>query len=493
MTVTTTGRSGEAEDHDTRHDACGEGAGRNPGGNPAGASNPPSEGNSLIDETKQLIEQMIERGNLNAAWRRVRSNKGAPGVDGRGFAETETLIREHWPEIREHLLAGTYMPKAVKRVEIPKPGGGKRKLGVPTILDRWVQQAALQVLIAIFEPGFSPHSYGFRPGRSAHEAVRQAQQYQEEGKRIVVDIDLESFFDEVNHDLLMGRVRRRVKDKRMLKLIRAFLQSGVMEGGLTQTTDKGTPQGGPLSPLLSNILLDDLDKELEKRGHSFCRYADDCNIYVATQRSGERVMESLTRFIETKLKLKVNRAKSAVDWPTNRSFLGLSFTIQKKPKIRVPKKSVKKLKGKLKELFREGRGRNLFFFIKERLNPVLRGWINYFRLAETKGFAEELDSWIRRRLRGILWRQWKRPYTRFRRLMSAGLSEEHARMGAWNGRGPWFNAGASHMNAAFPKAYFDEMGLISLLDSLRRRATTSTSGTAVIREPFVRWCESRGG
>jgi RNA-directed DNA polymerase len=468
MTVTTTDKGGEAEDHDNRRDASGEVGGRNPAGNPAGASSSPSDGNSLIDETAKLIEQMIERENLNAAWRRVRSNKGAAGVDGRGFDQTEAMIREHWTEIREHLLAGTYVPKAVKRVEIPKPGGGKRKLGVPTILDRWIQQAALQVLSPIFEPGFSSHSYGFRPGRSAHEAVRQAQRYQEEGKRIVVDIDLESFFDEVNHDLLMGRIRRRVKDKRMLKLIRAFLRSGVMEGGLTQATDKGTPQGGPLSPLLSNILLDDLDKELEKRGHCFCRYADDCNIYVATHRSGERVMESMTRFIETKLKLKVNRAKSAVDRPVNRTFLGFSFTIQKKPKIRVPKKSTKKMKGKLKDLFREGRGRNLFFFIKERLNPVLRGWINYFRLAETKGFAEELDSWIRRRLRAILWRQWKRPRTRLRRLVAAGLPEERARASASNGRGPWFNAGASHMNAAFPKRTFDNLGLISLLDSLGR-------------------------
>lgn len=375
------------------------------------------------------------------------------------------MIREHWAQIREHLLAGTYRPKAVKRAEIPKPGGGKRKLGVPTILDRFIQQAALQVLAPIFEPGFSAHSYGFRPGRSAHMAVRQAQRYQEEGKRIVVDIDLESFFDEVNHDLLMGRIRRRVRDKRMLKLIRAFLRSGVMEGGLTQTTEKGTPQGGPLSPLLSNILLDDLDKELEKRRHCFCRYADDCNIYVATRRSGERVMESMTQFIEKKLKLKANRSKSAVDRPVNRTFIGFSFTIQKKPKIRVPKKSTKKMKGKLKDLFREGRGRNLFFFIKERLNPVLRGWINYFRLAETKGYAEELDSWIRRRLRAILWRQWKRPRTRFRRLVAAGLSEERARASAGNGHGPWFNAGASHMNAAFPKRYFENLGLISLLDS----------------------------
>lgn len=465
MTVTTTGQSGEAEDHDNRRVACGGVDGRNPVGNPAGASSSPSEGNSLIDETAELIEQMIERENLNAAWRRVRSNKGAPGVDGRDFEATEVMIREHWNEIREHLLAGTYVPKAVKRVEIPKPGGGKRKLGVPTILDRFIQQAALHVLTPIFEPGFSPHSYGFRPGRSAHEAVRQAQRYQEEGKRIVVDIDLESFFDEVNHDLLMGRIRRRVRDKRMLKLIRAFLRSGVMEGGLMQSTDKGTPQGGPLSPLLSNILLDDLDKELEKRGHCFCRYADDCNIYVATHRSGERVMESMTQFIEKKLKLKVNRSKSAVDRPVNRSFLGFSFTIQKKPKIRVPKKSTKKIKEKLKDLFREGRGRNLFFFIKERLNPVLRGWINYFRLAETKGYAEELDGWIRRRLRVILWRQWKRPRTRFRRLVAAGLPEDRARASAGNGRGAWFNSGASHMNTAFPKRYFHDLGLISLLDS----------------------------
>jgi RNA-directed DNA polymerase len=304
----------------------------------------------------------------------------------------------------------------VRRVEIEKPNGGIRLLGVPTVLDRFIQQAALQVLSPLFEPHFSEHSYGFRPGRRAHQAVLAARDYQRAGKRWVVDIDLTSFFDEVNHDLLMARVRRRVKDVRMLKLIRAFLKSGVMIGGVSQPTEKGTPQGGPLSPLLSNILLDDLDRKLEKRGHAFCRYADDCNIYVGSRRSGERVLESLTQFLEGQMKLKVNRAKSAVDRPVNRVFLGYSFTVHGQTKIRVPEKSCQKMRKKVKERFREARGSNVARFIRETLNPLLRGWMNYFRLSETKRFAEELDGWIRRRLRAVLWRQWKRAATRQRKL-----------------------------------------------------------------------------
>lgn len=456
-----------------RH-ARGEVGGRNPTGSAASASNRPSEERSLIVQEQRLIEQMIERGNLNAAWKQVKRNKGSAGVDGREIEATSALIREHWDEIATHLLTGTYRPRPVKRVEIPKAGGGKRKLGVPTVLDRFIQQAALQVLMPLFEPHFSEHSYGFRPARSALQAVEQARHYQQEGKRWVVDLDLASFFDEVDHDLLMARVCRKVKDKRMLKLIRAFLNSGVMAGGLTQPTDKGTPQGGPLSPLLSNILLEDLDRELERRGHAFCRYADDCNIYVQTRRSGERVMASISAYVEKRLKLKVNREKSAVARPVQRVFLGYSFTAHRQARIRVPDKSVQKMKSKLKDLFRQGRGRNLRGFINDTLNPVLRGWMHYFRLAETKLFAEELDGWIRRRLRCILWRQWKRGHTRLRKLKGRGLDPERARQSAWNGRGPWFNSGASHMNHAYPRKAFDAMNLLNLLDLLRSLQRTSS-------------------
>jgi RNA-directed DNA polymerase len=356
-------------------------------------------------------------------------------------------------------------------VEIPKPGGGVRRLGVPTVLDRLIQQAVHQVLSPLFEPGFSETSYGFRPGRSAHDAVLKARDYQRDGKRWVVDMDLKAFFDEVDHDILMGRVRRKVKDSRVNRLINLYLKAGVLVPEGAEATEKGTPQGGPLSPLLSNILLDDLDKELERRGHAFCRYADDCNIYVGSRRSGERVLESVSRYVEVKLKLKVNVAKSAVDRPWRRSFLGYSFTCHRNPKIRVPAQSVKRFRQNLKELFRMGRGRNLRRFINETLNPVLRGWINYFRLSETKGFAEELDGWVRRRLRLILWRQWKRWRTRYKRLVARDLAEKRARESARNGRGPWWNSGASHMNDACRKKYFDELGLVNLLETLLRFRT----------------------
>lgn len=448
--------------------------GRNPTGSATSASKPTSESDRLIVHEQKLIEQLIERGNLNAAWKQVKSKQGSAGIDGRDIEATGAYIRNNKDEIVRHLLNGSYKPKPVKRVEIPKAGGGKRKLGVPTVLDRFIQQAALQVLMPLFDPFFSEHSYGFRPGRSALQAVEQARQYQQAGKRWVVDLDLASFFDEVDHDLLMARVRRKVKDKRMLKLIRAFLNSGAMVGGLIKPSDKGTPQGGPLSPLLSNILLDDLDSELERRGHAFCRYADDCNIYVRTRRAGERVMGSISAYVEKRLKLKVNRQKSAVAHPVQRVFLGYSFSSQRKPRIRVPKKSVQKMKSKLKDLFRQGRGRNLKRFINDTLNPVLRGWMHYFRLAETKVFAKELDSWIRRHLRCILWRQWKRGTTRWRKLQSLGLSQEHARKSAWNGRGAWFNSGASHMNLAVPRKSFDAMNLLNLSDLLCSLQGTSS-------------------
>lgn len=422
----------------------------------------------------QLIERMVERGNMLKAWRRVKQNKGAPGIDKMTVEKLPEYLKRNWHIIKEQLLNGIYRPKPVLRVEIPKPNGGVRLLGIPTVLDRLIQQAMHQILSPIFDPGFSINSYGFRPGRNAHQAVLKARSYQHGGNRWVVDMDLAQFFDEVNHDILMSRVARKIKDKRMLSLIRSYLRSGVMTGGIMSRTSKGTPQGGPISPLLSNIMLDDLDKELERRGHNFCRYADDCNIYVASRRAGERVLKSITGFVETRLKLKVNQEKSAVARPWTRKFLGYSFTAHKQCRIRVPAQSVKRFRKHLKELFRKGRGRNLRRFITKDLNPSLRGWIDYFRLAETKGFAEDLDQWIRRRLRLILWRQWKRPWTRFRNLMKLGIAEERAARSAFNGHGPWFNSGASHMNEACPRKFFDELGLLATLERLRSYRTAST-------------------
>ena len=422
---------------------------------------------SAIPAGCNLLEQMVERDNMLTALRRVQQNKGAAGVDGMGVSELSEYLRSNWKYIKEELLKGKYKPKPVLRVEIPKADGGTRSLGVPTVLDRLIQQAMYQVMVVLFDPDFSESSYGFRAGRSAHQAVLQAKRYQHEGKRWVVDMDLAKFFDEVNHDILMSRVGRRVNDRRMLHLIRHYLRSGVMAGGVVSRTPKGTPQGGPLSPLLSNILLDDLDKELERRGHSFCRYADDCNIYVSSRRAGERVLESVVRYVERKLKLKVNRRKSAVARPWKRVFLGYSFTFHKRSRMKVAAKSVKRFRSHLKYLFRKGRGRNLNRFIREELNPVIRGWINYFRLAETKGFAEELDQWMRRRLRLILWRQWKRSWTRFKKLMQFGIPEKRAVLSAFNGRGPWYNSGASHMNVSLPKKFFDKLGLLSVMDQLQ--------------------------
>jgi len=411
-----------------------------------------------------LIEAMVERENMLRAYQRVKGNKGAAGIDGMTVEELRPYLREEWAPIKEALLSGDYHPQPVLRVEIPKPGGkGKRKLGIPTVVDRLIQQALHQVLAPVFEPGFSKHSYGFIKGRSAHQAVLAARDYIGSGRRWVVDLDLEKFFDRVDHDVLMSRIARRVKDKRVLVLIRRFLQAGALVGGMVSPTREGTPQGGPLSPLLSNILLDELDKELERRGHKFCRYADDCNIYVHSRRSGERVMASITRFLEKRLRLRVNREKSAVARPWRRQFLGYTVTWHKKPRLKVSARSEARIKMKLKQLFRQGRGRNLKKFIEE-LKPKLLGWINYFRLSEVKRVFEELDGWIRRRLRTIIWRQWKRSFTRAKNLMKRGLPEQQAWQSATNGRGPWWNGGASHMNRAFPKRFFDRLGLVSLLE-----------------------------
>jgi RNA-directed DNA polymerase len=412
------------------------------------------------------MEAVVERENMLVAFRRVISNKGAAGVDAMGVDELKPYLQTHWGHIKEHLLEGKYYPQPVRRVQIPKPSGkGMRKLGVPTVVDRLIQQALHQVLNPVFDPDFSANSFGFRAGCSAHQALTQATKHIGCGRRWVVDLDLEQFFDRVNHDVLMSRVARKVGDKRVLCLIRRFLQAGIMEGGLVSQPTRGTPQGGPLSPLLSNILLDDLDKELERRGHRFCRYADDVNIYVGSKRAGERVLDSIERFLKCRLRLQVNRQKSAVDRPWKRTFLGYTMTWHKRPRLKVAPSSVQRLKVALKQAFRQGRGRNLGKFIEE-LALTLRGWINYFRLSQVKVTFEELDGWIRRRLRCIIWRQWKRSYTRAKGLRARGLDERRAWESATNGRGPWWNSGASHMNQAFPKKFFDRLGLVSLLDSV---------------------------
>lgn len=418
---------------------------------------------------ESLMEAVVEGSNMRRAYDRVRRNRGAAGVDNMSVSELGPHLRKHWPRIKEDLLAGRYRPMAVLGIEIPKPSGGMRQLGIPTALDRLIQQALHQVLCPIFDPDFSDSSYGFRPGRSAHDALRAAREHVASGRRWVVDMDLEKFFDRVNHDVLMSRVARKVTDKRVLGLIRRYLQAGMMIDGMESQRFEGTPQGGPLSPLLSNILLDDLDKELEQRGHVFCRYADDCNIYVGSRRGGERVLASVARFLASKLKLKVNAEKSAVDRPWKRKFLGYSMTWHKRPKLKVAPASVKRFKQSMKREFRTGRGRNVGRFITETLRPKIQGWANYFKLAEVKGVFDELDQWLRRRLRAVIWRQWKRSYTRAKKLMQRGLGEEQAWRSATNGRGPWWNARSQHMHRAFRKKTFDAMGLPSLLDMRQTR------------------------
>jgi RNA-directed DNA polymerase len=414
------------------------------------------------------MDKVVSRENLLLAYRRVVQNAGAPGVDGMTVEELMPYCRQHWPAIRERLLNGTYTPMLVRKVEIPKPSGkGMRTLGIPTVLDRLIQQAVLQVLSPLSEPTFSDGSFGFRPGRGPLDAVRRGRSHIAAGRRWVVDIDLEKFFDRVNHDVLMARVKRKVKDKRVLVLINRYLQAGMMEGGRVSPRTEGTPQGGPLSPLLSNILLDELDKELERRGHRFVRYADDCNVYVRSKAAGQRVMASLERFLQDKLRLKVNRDKSAVARPWGRKFLGYSVTSHRQPKLKVSRESVKRFKDKLRQAFCRGRGRNLNTELSD-LAPVLRGWVAYYRLAEVKGVFEELDQWIRRKLRAILWRQWKRWPTRIKELRRRGLAPQRAAYSALNGRGPWWNAGARHMNAAVPIAWLRQHGLVSLVHEHQR-------------------------
>src|SRR5229473_1857386 len=466
--------TGDAERRAEKLESHPEGSRRNRREEGLGASTVTARREYSGPETEQLMEAVVERENMKLALARVEQNRGAAGVDKMTVEQLRAYLREHWQRIKEELLTDDYHPQPVLKVEIPKPGGkGTRVLGIPTVIDRLIQQALHQVLSPIFEPDFSESSYGFRPNRSEQQAVVKAREYVSEGRRWVVDIDLEKFFDRVNHDILMSRLARRIKDKRVLRLIRRYLQAGMMSDGLTTARREGTPQGGPLSPLLSNILLDELDKELERRGHRFCRYADDCNIYVQSRSSGERVMKSITSFLDRRLRLKVNAEKSAVARPWERKFLGYSLTSNREPRLKVAKETVKRLKGKLREIFRRGRGRNLGKLIEAELTPLLRGWMNYFRLAEVKGIFDELDSWIRRKLRCVIWRHWKRTFTRAKGLRQRGLKEAQAWASATNGRGPWWNAGASHMHAAFPKSYFDRCALLSLRDQKLRLQRTS--------------------
>lgn len=433
-----------------------------PGAEPCTAA-----GGQTKAEGPRQMEAVVERANLWRAYERVMQNKGAAGVDGLTVFELKAWLQQHWPSVKAALLAGDYVPAAIRQVEIPKPNGGVRTLGIATVLDRLIQQALLQVLQPEFDPEFSEHSYGFRPGRNAWQAVQRAQGYIREGHRWVVDLDLEKFFDRVNHDILMSRVARRVKDERVLKLIRRFLEAGMMSDGIVNARTEGTPQGGPLSPLLSNILLTDLDRELERRGHRFCRYADDCNIYVKSEAAGQHAMDAITGYLEQKLRLRVNRDKSAVARPWQRKFLGYSVTWHKQARLRIAESSLKRLKDRVREIVVGNASRNLGQTIVA-LNPVLRGWTSYFRLTEVKGVLEDLDGWLRRKLRCLLWRQWKRPATRNKKLQARGLDPTRAWKSASNGRGPWWNAGASHMNAAYPKRFFDVSGLVSLLDTQQR-------------------------
>jgi RNA-directed DNA polymerase len=424
----------------------------------------------MTPEGQRLMQAVVERGNLWLAYQRVVENKGAPGVDGLTVAEFKGYLKVHWSRIRAALLEGRYVPQPVRAVDIAKPSGGVRTLGIPVLVDRLIQQALNQVLSPIFEPGFSQASYGFRPGRSALQAVRVAQAQVQAGRDWVVDIDLEKFFDRVNHDLLMARLARRIGDERVLKLVRRYLEAGLMRGGVVSPRTEGTPQGGPLSPLLSNILLTDWDRELEARSLAFVRYADDCNIYVGSEAAGRALMVKLTVWLKEHLKLAVNEAKSAVARPWGRKFLGYGLTRARKLKIATP--SIVRFKGAIREALRSARGRSLAAVIGQ-LNPKLLGWVAYFRLTETKRAIEDLDGWIRHKLRCLMWRQWKRVYTRARRLIARGLDRTRAWQSATNGRGPWWNSGASHMHAAFPKAWFDTQGLASLVDTHRRLQVTS--------------------
>src|SRR5271167_1155108 len=424
---------------------------------------PVMRGSESPASTNRLMEEVCERENLKEALRRVKANKGSAGVDGMTVGGITDYLKQHWPAIREQLLSGTYEPQPVKRVEIPKPDGGVRKLGIPTVLDRLIQQAVMQVLQRQWDRTFLEHSYGFRPGRSAHQAVAQAQQHVAAGYSWVVDLDLEKFFDRVNHDKLMGQIAKRVEDKRLRKLIRAFLNAGVMENGLVSPSVEGTPQGGPLSPLLSNLVLDEFDRELERRGHHYVRYADDSNIYVRSEQAGRRVMKSITRFIEHKLKVKVNETKSAVARPQERKFLGFSFSAGPEIKRTIAPKALERFKHRIREITRRAKGVSMETTIAE-LAPYLRGWSSYFGFCETPDELMYLTRWVRLRLRAAMWRQWKTPRRRRAALLSLGVRPRLANNTAGSGRGPWYLARAKALSVGLSNAYFKSLGLPTLID-----------------------------
>jgi group II intron reverse transcriptase/maturase len=407
------------------------------------------------------MEAVVAADNMRQALKRVRANKGSPGVDGMTVGELPGYLKSAWPRLQQALLDGTYEPQPVKRVEIPKPDGGVRELGIPTVVDRLIQQALLQVLTPIYDPTFSPHSYGFRPGKSAHQAALAARDIVASGKPWVVDLDLEKFFDRVNHDILMSRLARRIGDKRVLRVIRRFLQAGVMLDGVVMARSEGTPQGGNLSPLLANILLDELDKELERRGHAFCRYADDCNIYVHSQRAGERVMASVTQFLEKKLKLRVNQAKSAVARPFERKFLGFRVLRQKAARLSIAPQSLKRAKDTIRRITRRNRGVSLARVLEE-LGRFTDGWVGYFWVARTPSVFRHLDEWIRRRLRCYQWKQWKTPRHRARELLKMGIGRYLAWGVAYNGAGLWHIAGCPAMTKSLTNARLTVMGFHSL-------------------------------
>jgi RNA-directed DNA polymerase len=405
-------------------------------------------------EDEQLMERVVERDNLLTALGNVERNGGSPGIDGMTVEELPEHLKREWPKIRRQLLTGTYVPQPVKRVEIPKPGGGIRQLGIPTVLDRFIQQAILQVLQEDWDKTFSSHSYGFRPGKNAHQALEQSQKYLKEGYQWVVDMDLEKFFDRVNHDKVMSEIRKRVSDKRLTTLIQRFLRSGISHEGKLIKPEMGTPQGGPLSPLLANLILDNLDRELERRGHRFVRYADDANIYVKSKRAGLRVLKSISRFLEKRLKLSVNEAKSAVDRPWRRQFLG--FTFSWKLNRRISDKSTKRFKESIREITRRVRGRRIEVIIKE-LRQYMLGWQAYFNFTQVRYVLRELDSWVKRRLRCYLWKQWgKRGY---RELQKRGVSRDLAWNTAKSAHGPWRLSRSPGLAFALPAKYFAGLGL----------------------------------
>jgi len=411
---------------------------------------------------QRLMELIVSNSNVRSACKRVEQNDGAAGIDGMRAGGLRPYLHDHWAELKQSLLSGTYKPSPVRRHEIPKPGGGVRLLGIPTALDRFIQQAVLQVLTPLFEPRFSEHSYGFRPGKSARQAVEAARGYIEEGYGFVVDMDLSKLFDRVNHDIVMAKVARVVQDKRVLKLIRASLKAGVMENGVCVRSEEGTPQGGPLSPLLANIMLNDLDWELERRGHRLARYADDCNIYAKSRRAGERVMASVRRFVESKLKLKVNEEKSAVDRPARRKFLGFSFIGGSNPRIRIANKTRERFDERIRKITNRSNGRSMASRICE-LNAYVRGWMGYFRIARTPSVYQEMDQWMRR-MRMRLLKQWKKPKTVRRNLVALGIPEEWARKISGSRKGYWRLANTPQVNKALGLAYWRNQGLLSLMD-----------------------------